>query len=160
VSPPNRNGFVLSGSHNLTLESVRREISLEDKTRHGLVKSMLDSPITKNSEVASQALPWLKTHGHLPSTGSIDDAVKVILSRMIIEPKFSAYLVEVLDRWASWTATGKMGVKDFYFVRGSRVLFAQASLMVATLLNLIDGPAKVLLDIQDCAEKWEYIMLG
>jgi hypothetical protein len=82
------------------------------------------------------------------------------MSRIVISKTYSASLANVLDRWVAWTAAGSMSIDDLVFVQSARREFAEASLVVAAVAGLQDGFNGGLIELQKCAEEWDYVLLG
>ena len=120
----------------------------------------LSSPLLDNTQVAALSLRWLKRNRLIPGDCAIRDAVELLLSEMVLRPEFSNNLCQMLDLWKDWALRGKMTTEDVELVEQSPILFAQASLVMATLQGLADGPERVLLDIQACLNKWETVLLA
>ena len=53
-----------------------------------------------------------------------------------------------------------MSVDDFCVINQAKDLFAQASLVIIALSGLENSSAGVLVNMQECAAKWEYVELG
>jgi len=124
------------------------------------IEAALSGPPVQNLKLESAGLEWLHKHGEFAVVPSIEDAMKVILFRMIVDQDFCKHLCQMLDDWARWAASGGMRLIDFCTINEDKVTFAQASLVIRTLSNFEDGPAAVLSKIQDCANRWEYVELG
>lgn len=128
--------------------------------RHALLQSTLQGPIIPHAEAAAQNLEWLTARGIFSADTSMQDAVRQILSRMVTNETYSVSLINVLDRWAAWTAIGSMSIDDLLLIHSVKREFAEASLMVAAVAGLQDGSNGGLVELQKCAERWEYVLLG
>jgi len=123
-------------------------------------QTLSKSHVVENSTLREASINWLRTHGHLPNATSIEDAQKTILSRVVTDQDLSKSLCRMLGNWVKWVDRSVMSVADFCIVNEDKATFAQASLLVVALSNLESSPADRLIDIQECADKWEYVELG
>lgn len=137
-------------------------VTVHDKS-HGFISRIeqaLSTPTAELSQIEAASLDWLRAHGGSPDNFSAREATRGILSRMVTDKGFSGSLCEMLERWRAWAGRGFMSVDDFCAINKARGLFTQASLVIITLSGLENSSAGVLVNMQECAAKWEYVELG
>lgn len=128
----------------------------------------IQSPKWDAALVASHALPWLRQHGHLPSSSSDTTAPETpravvggLLHRMLLDGAFADDVASVLGAWKAWADNGGMRKSDLEALREARTSFALASLLVAVIRDAgVATEGGLAVDLQECLGMWRQVRLG
>lgn len=124
------------------------------------IEQALSTHTAELSQIEAASLAWLRAHGDSPDNATAREATRGILSRMVTDKVFSGSWCQMLERWRAWAGRGVMSVDDFCVINQAKDLFTQASLVIITLSGLENGSSGALVNMQECAAKWEYVELG
>jgi hypothetical protein len=121
----------------------------------------LQSPKWSNKLVAEHSLKWLQAQGEWHESLGVKQVVGFILHRMVLDAEFSSAICRMLDAWKSWADLGGMRRAEFHMVRDDQVIFAQATQLVALIMDASAGLEGTLaMDLQECMRVWKKVRLG
>ncbi|TQN69615.1 hypothetical protein CSHISOI_05854 [Colletotrichum shisoi] len=149
-------------------DDLRDKMRLDAQRRDLRTHEAIQSPKWDAALVASHALPWLRQHGHLPS--SSDDTMATdppravvggLLHRMLLDGAFADDLASLLGAWKAWADNGGMRKSDLEALREARTSFALASLLVAVIRDAgVATEGGLAVDLQECLGMWRQVRLG
>lgn len=121
----------------------------------------LQSPKWNNKLVAERCLQWLKAEGEWHESLDVKQIVGFMLHRMVLDMEFSSAICRMLDAWKSWADLGGMRRADFQTIKNDPVMFAQATQLVALIMDASAGLEGTLaMDLQECMRVWKKVRLG
>lgn len=150
------------GKEGLTIyHPVRDRQRQEQQRAEQRMAEALQSPKWGNKLLAEHCLRWLHEQGEWNASLSIKEIAGFMLHHMVWDHEFTAEICKVLDAWKAWADIGGMKRADFYMVKDSPVMFAQATLLVALIMDTSTGTEGTLaMDLQECMRLWKNVRLG
>ena len=147
--------------HEDWVEESRSRRRLEAQRAETRLVEAIHSPKWSNKLVAEHNLKWLKKNGHVDSEEGLKQAVEVMLWQMINNKKFAAELGSMLDQWKAFVDNGGMRRAEYAELKEKQILFAQASLIVAMIDEVVTAThGSLALDLQECVRIWKKVRLG
>lgn len=140
---------------------MRDKTRLDNQRKEQHELEAIQSPKWDNKLVAEHNLKWLKSIECVHETISLKDAVGTLLHRMILDGEFASNISKMLDLWKAWADNGGMRKSDVVVLRENKEIFAQATLLVATIKDTTTAHEGTLsMDLQECMRMWRTVRLG
>lgn len=121
----------------------------------------IHSPKWSNKLVADHHLIWLKKEGVVDNDHDLKRAVEILLWRMVNEPQLAEAIGVMLDQWKAFVDNGGMRRAEYLELKEKQVLFAQASLILAIIEEVVTAShGSLASDLQECVRIWKKVRLG
>jgi hypothetical protein len=147
--------------HDDWVDECRAKQRLDAQRAESRLVEAIHSPKWSNKLVAEHNLLWLKKHGHVDAEHDLKRAVEIMLWRMITEKTFAEEIGGMLDRWKAFVDNGGMRRAEYAELKEKQVLFAQASLFIAIIDEVVTAThGSLALDLQECVRIWKKVRLG
>ncbi|ORY61372.1 uncharacterized protein BCR38DRAFT_459270 [Pseudomassariella vexata] len=143
------------------MQDMRDKTRLKAQRREARTVEALQSPKWDTKLVAEHNLCWLKAQGHIDESIALKDTVGMLLHRIILDGRLASSVCKMLNLWKAWADNGGMRKSDFHYLQESPLVFAEASLLIATIKDTTTAQEGTLsMDLQECMKMWKTVRLG